>query len=283
MATEKPAKKNFLNWRKLLKKTARLARAGWKKMCKPFKQDDKLEKELIEKKIESLENNSTDKIASVFRSLVGLIPNFGSLASELISWLIPNQRIDRVCEFIKQLSRQVSKLEDSQKLWIKKLKTDKNNLLLFELSARYSMETNSNIKHHCYAEFIFNTIENKKLEDSRNEKLLRTLSELTEEEIILLISFSQPKVLGYTSEFDEKYEEIIMPKSRADHIPENDIHNAFRDEYILTLDQKGLITVALKNNGTKLPISTKDISITDYGSLLVESIYDEDFFGNVLR
>lgn len=145
------------------------------------------------------------------------------------------------------------------------------------------METNSNIKHHCYAEFIFNTIENKKLEDSRNEKLLRTLSELTEEEIILLISFSQPKVLGYTSEFDEKYEEIIMPKSRADHIPENDIHNAFRDEYILTLDQKGLITVALKNNGTKLPISTKDISITDYGSLLVESIYDEDFFGNVLR
>lgn len=163
------------------------------------------------------------------------------------------------------------------------MKTDKNNLLLFELSARYSMETNSNIKHHCYAEFIFNTIENKKLEDSRNEKLLRTLSELTEEEIILLISFSQPKVLGYTSEFDEKYEEIIMPKSRADHIPENDIHNAFRDEYILTLDQKGLITVALKNNGTKLPISTKDISITDYGSLLVESIYDEDFFGNVLR
>lgn len=252
-------------------------------MCNPFKQDDKLEKELIEKKIESLENNSTDKIASVFRSLVGFIPNFGSLASELISWLIPNQRIDRVCEFIKQLSRQVSKLEDSQKLWIKKLKTDKNNLLLFELSARYSMETNSNIKHHCYAEFIFNAIENKKLEDSRNEKLLRTLSELTEEEIILLISFSQPKVLGYTSEFDEKYEEIIMPKSRADHIPENDIHNAFRDEYILTLDQKGLITVALKNNGTKLPISTKDISITDYGSLLVESIYDEDFFGNVLR
>lgn len=252
-------------------------------MCNPFKQDDKLEKELIEKKIESLENNSTDKIASVFRSLVGLIPNFDSLASELISWLIPNQRIDRVCEFIKQLSRQVSKLEDSQKLWIKKLKTDKNNLLLFELSARYSMETNSNIKHHCYAEFIFNAIENKKLEDSRNEKLLRALSELTEEEIILLISFSQPKVLGYTSEFDEKYEEIIMPKSRADHIPENDIHNAFRDEYILTLDQKGLITVALKNNGTKLPISTKDISITDYGSLLVESIYDEDFFGNVLR
>lgn len=54
MATEKPAKKNFLNWRKLLKKTARLARAGWKKMCKPFKQDDKLEKELIEKKINLL-------------------------------------------------------------------------------------------------------------------------------------------------------------------------------------------------------------------------------------
>lgn len=110
---------------------------------------------------------------------------------------------------------------------------------------------------------------------------MRTLSELTEEEVILLISFSQPKVLGHFSEFDEKYGEIIMPKSKTDHILENDIHNAFRDEYILTLEQKGLINIALKNNGTKLPISTKDIIITDYGSLLVESIYDEEFFGKI--
>lgn len=251
-------------------------------MCKLFKRDDKLEKKVIEKKIESIKNNSTDKVVFVLKSLFGLIPNVGSIAAELISWIIPNQRIDRICDFIEQLSIKVEKLEKSQNLWIEKLKNDKNNLLLFELSARCSMATNSNIKHHCYADFVFNAVENKKLEDSRYEKLLRTLSELTEEEVIHLINFSQPKVLGYSSEFDKKYEEIIMPKSRTDHIPENDVHNAFRDEYILTLEQKGLITITLKHNGTKLPISTRDITITSYGSLLVESIYDEDFFGNIM-
>lgn len=283
MTTEKPAKKNFLNWRKLLKKTARLARAGWKKMCKPFKQDDKLEKEL-----KPLENKTsrTEKYVKLGTALLAAAGSIGTVISTIINESISSAQQVRIIDFVNELYS----LYEKQNIEIEKIKQTVEKILsnngielIFEIALRSSAETNSNIKHHCYAEFIFNAVENKKLEDSRNEKLLRMLSELTEEEIILLISFSQPKVLGYTSEFDEKYEEIIMPKSRADHIPENDIHNAFRDEYILTLDQKGLITVALKNNGTKLPISTKDISITDYGSLLVESIYDEDFFGNVLR
>lgn len=265
------------------KTVAKRAKNGWTKMCKhKTRKEDNNTKELMENKIESIKSNSTDIIASMLKGLIGIIPYGGSAVSELTSWIIPNQRIDRICDFIKQLSMQVAKLEDSQNLWIEKLKADKSNLLLFELASNYSIETNSNKLHHCYAYFVFNAVENKKLEDSRNEKMLRTLSELTEEEVILLINFSQLKVLGCSSEFNEKYDEIIMPKSRTDHILENDIHNAFRDEYILTLEEKGLITIVLKNNGTKLPINTKDISITDYGSLLVESIYDEEFFGKIL-
>ena len=240
-----------------------------------------MSKELIKSTDTSLKSNGNDAIASILKGLLGVVPYAGSAFGELIAWSIPNQRIDRVCDYIEHLAIQISKISDIQNSWIEKLKSSKSNLLIFELAAKYSIETNSNTLHHCYAYFIFNSIENKTLEDSRNEKLLQTLSELKEEEIIHLISFRQHKALGCSSEFDDKYKEIIMPKSRTDHIPENDIHNAFRDEYILTLEQKGLITIIMKNNGTKLPISNNDVHITDYGKLLVEAIYDENFFGKL--
>lgn len=233
--------------------------------------------------ITSLRNNASDVIASILKGLLGAIPYGGAAIAEIVSWAIPNQRMGRLCNYIEHLTTQISKLEDSQNEWIEKLKKSKNNLLLFELATKYSIETNSDILHHCYAYYVFNAVENKTLEDSRSEKLLRTLSELTEEEIIHLINFSQSKGMFSSTEFDEKYEDIILPKSRSDRIPENEIHNVFRDEYILTLEQKGLITIGLKYNGTKIPINSKDVSITHYGSLLVESIYDETFFGRTKK
>lgn len=238
-------------------------------------------KELINSTNTSLKTNKNDVILSILKGLLGIVPYAGSALGEIIAWSIPNQRIDRACAYLEQLANQISKISDIQNSWIEKLKSSRSNLLLFELATKYSIETNSNILHHCYAYFIFNAIENKTLEDSRNEKLLQTLSELKEEEIIHLIKFSQYKVLGFLSEFDDKYEKIIMPKSQTDHITENDIHNAFRDQYILTLELKGLITIIMKNNGTKLPISDKDVHITDYGRLLVEAIYDEEFFERI--
>ena len=227
-----------------------------------------------------LKTNATDYIVSVLKGLLGIIPYAGSAAGEVVSWTIPNQRIDRISKYIEYIAKRIVKLENTQKEWLEKLKNSKNNLLLFELATKYSMETNSDILHHSYAYLVFDSIENKNLDDSRNEKLLRTLSELTEDEIIHLINFSQDKALFSSSEFDKKYEDIIMPKSRTDHIPENEIHNAFRNEYILTLEQKGLITIIKRLDGN-YPINTKDVRITDYGYLLVEAIYDEDFFGKI--
>ncbi len=40
------------------------------------------------------------------------------------------------------------------------MKTDKKASLLFENAIFYSMQTESLIKHHCYAFYVFNAIEN---------------------------------------------------------------------------------------------------------------------------
>ena len=210
-----------------------------------------------------LEAKSSDKIASLLKGFLGGIPYVGSMANEIVSWLIPNQRMDRVCNFIKQLASQVTKLEDYQKTWIEKLKNSKNDLLLFELAVRYSLETNSAIKHHCYAYYVFNTIQNKKYKDIQHEKILRTLAELTEEEILQLIRINSPK------------EAFDFSKDLG-----NKTSKAFYEEYMMTLDQKGLISIAMKYSGSKLPLDKNgdDITITDYGCVVLDAIYDEDFF-----
>lgn len=236
-----------------------------------------------------LDSNSSDKKLALWKNFTNeilgkMIPIGASFITDVVFSFIPNQREDRIADFLKELSAQFDKYQEKiceLEKWINVAKESKKQIRLLELGFQAAVQTNSNTLHHCYAYFVFNAIENKTLEDSRNEKLLQTLSELKEEEIIHLINFSQHKALGCSSEFDDKYKEIIMPKSRTDHIPENEIHNAFRDEYILTLEQKGLITIIMKNNGTKLPISNNDVHITDYGKLLVEAIYDENFFGKL--
>ncbi len=233
------------------------------------------------KEIENkLKNNKSDITVSILKGLVGAVPYLGAGFSEVISMRIPNQRMDRVCHVLEYIANKIEKIEQEKKEWIDRLKNNRNNLLIFELAIKYSMETNSDILHHSYAYFVFNSIENKDFDDSRNEKLLRTLSELTEEEIIHLINFSQDKALFSSSEFEKKYEDIIMPKSQTDHVLENEIHNAFRNEYILTLEQKGLITI-IKRLDANYPINTNDVRITDYGNLLVEAIYDEEFFEKI--
>ena len=62
------------------------------------------------KKIDNLENNKTDLLVSATKLAVGFIPIAGSLLSELVVNLIPNQRIDRLSKYVKELEVRISNL-----------------------------------------------------------------------------------------------------------------------------------------------------------------------------
>lgn len=159
-----------------------------------------------------LDSNSSDKRVTVWKNITNevlskMIPVGASFITDVVFSFIPNQREDRIADFLKELSTQFDKYQekvDKLEKWINLVKQNKEQIHLLELGLQSAVETNSNILHHCYAYFVFNAIENKTLEDSRNEKLLQTLSELKEEEIIFLIYFYQPRSLFTPSEFDKK-------------------------------------------------------------------------------
>ena len=219
------------------------------------------------------------KLGTAFVSSLGPI---GTLIGTIIDDSISSAQQSRIIDFANELyalyQKQNSELQNLKEMF-ERLLSDNANTLLFEVAAKAAINTNSNMLHHCYAYYIFNNLNNKSMDNIQREKLLRVISELNEYEIIHLINFSIPSYLGEQDSFFTHHEEILMRHSVYVGAPDEDIEfNAFYDQYNVTLEQKGLVfgTPEVKNG--KIDFDKKKYKITQFGRLVVEAIYDEDFF-----
>ncbi len=169
---------------------------------------------------------------------------------------------------------------DSLKQKLECIKSNKGQYLLLELTFQEAVETDSTILHHCYAYYVFHNLENKTLDDIQREKIIKIISELNEYEIIHLLNFLFPSFMGNTSDFFERYEAVLMRRPNYIGSPEEDVEfNAFFNQYRTTLEQKGLIVgVPQVKNGT-MNFDDKKYSITPFGEIVANAIYDDDFFG----
>jgi hypothetical protein len=59
---------------------------------------------------DNLDKNTTDKMVLVTRAVTGVIPFAGSVVSEIITTLIPNQRMDRIVDFIRRLEARIGSI-----------------------------------------------------------------------------------------------------------------------------------------------------------------------------
>jgi hypothetical protein len=62
--------------------------------------------------MDDLEDNRIDKAVAVVKGIAGLIPSVGSIVSELIGNVIPNQRLDRIARFARILSKRISEIDE---------------------------------------------------------------------------------------------------------------------------------------------------------------------------
>ena len=239
----------------------------------------------MEKSLQPLDNKSSQiekyvKLGSAFLSSLSPIGTvIATVINEAISSAQQSRMIDFVNELLKLYQEQNSEIGKIKKSF-EDMVTNSANTLLFELAMKASADTNSNILHHCYAYYIFKTIKEKKLEDVQHETLFRLISSLAEYEIIMLIGYSNQSGIGNASEFDNEYEDIVFPRSRTVGSPESDkIFNAFFDQYLISLEQKGLITrkPEIKEKNLKFSLSYKSPNITTMGEIVVDAIYDENF------
>lgn len=174
----------------------------------------------------NLENNATDAAVSVAKSVVGIVPGAGPLITEILTTVIPNQRIDRISNFVKELNKRIDELEMEQ------LKNNQYFVDLFEDGVIMASRALTEERNRYIAIFLSKLKNISPDEYATKKKLLYLLEELTDKDIEILRDFrtsefkavSKHRVpfvsVGDYSKMsaDEKYESDIEQVSLNVHI-----------------------------------------------------------------
>lgn len=140
----------------------------------------------------------------MLRSLVSAVPVAGGLLTEIVSVLIPNQRIDRVERFLLALADELYKSGNSQNLPT----ADGPKLELVESGIRAASEIHSLSKTVQLAKCVSKGLSSDEAAALRAQRVLRIISELDPEEMIVLLSYTK-RSISDAEEFQEKYPSIF--------------------------------------------------------------------------
>jgi hypothetical protein len=122
--------------------------------------------------------NLSDKIAALSRAMVGAVPWVGPMLAEIVTALIPNQRLDRAIKYLSTIDRLVEELKDV-------IRADSERMALIETGLRAS--ANSAYSQKC--EWIGNIVNNGltgAVDTSIAEGLVGIVEQLSQEQIIIL-------------------------------------------------------------------------------------------------
>lgn len=201
-----------------------------------------------------LENNRTDLITSISKSVLGIIPILGSGLSELIGVLIPNQRIDRLTKYIKELEKKLDNLS-SEKL--KEFLKNEECIDLFEESFIQASRTLSDERRSQIASMVKNGLDETLIEYSTSKYMLKLLQELNDQEIIWLRYYLVQSPTD-DKEFREKHKNILQQ-------PEPFIGGE------ISLWEKKALTESFQNHLERLDL-IRSKKITTLGKMLLTQI-----------
>lgn len=217
----------------------------------------------------SLELTGQDRLVSVAKGVVGACPFIGPLTAEAIGYLIPNQRLDRVVEFLRNLEAEVSRLDDRLENFTKNM-TESDGLDLMEEGLTQAARSVSPERKERLARLVGRSLARNEIKYQESRKLLNLYRDLTDPEILWLIYFSLNPVLGAGPHQDlfKKHPEVLMPISREMNAPQEQIDRAaLQDSYKNTLMRFGLIEIKGKSH-----------QITSLGRLLLRYIQESESF-----
>lgn len=222
------------------------------------------------------EDKKNERNRKIVNSICGIVPYVGTTISEFITSFIPDNREERVISIIKELiivSEEQGQKIDELENFIKNLKNNKMNSFLFETVLLNSMKTESKIKWHCYAYYVFSVINNKSIEDVQKEAILQTIEKLNEYEILHIIYLGYEKYQLKETDFHKKYG-VFIDRHTACGNDEDKRFNAMQDSYLNNLVVYGIATCT---NDPKRGNSSFDLM--PYGQLIFKVLYDDKFFG----
>ncbi|MDX1719190.1 MAG: hypothetical protein R3353_03455 [Salegentibacter mishustinae] len=226
-----------------------------------------------------LNPNITDHIISGLKlgSNFIPIPGVGSVLSEIVGNIIPNQRIDRIAEYVQILN---SKIESISSEIVQKELQNEQFIDLIEEGFIQASRTISKERKEYIAEIIKNGLSLEEIDFIQSKHILKILSELNDIEVIWLRYYLRSQA-DYENNFRENNKEILSPFPVSKETMAIDWNkSAIQDSYKDHLLRLKLVERKIKvNRKTKTPeydnsgnIITETTRITQLGRLLLQQI-----------
>lgn len=162
----------------------------------------------VSSQLPSLKPEVNDYVASVVRGLIGAVPFAGSLLAEIADTIIPNQRIERLTKYARELERRLSKMDQE---YIRSNLSNANFTDLVEESMRQAARSLTEERRQYLASIIANGLTSADIEFFESKHLLRILGEINDVEVIIL-RFHLVSTVGGDEEFRNKHEHILVPE-----------------------------------------------------------------------
>ena len=144
------------------------------------------------------------------RGLLGAIPIAGPLMAEIVGSIIPNQREERLIELAESLSKRLDHLQEDQ---ISKIIKTPESIDLLEDGFIQATRALTKNRTDYIAALLKNGLTNEELEYIEYKRLLSLLGELTDAEVIILISYSYDRFFGEenpeTTKFFDKHKGLL--------------------------------------------------------------------------
>lgn len=218
-----------------------------------------------------LNESKTDVIASVLSATVSNIPIVGSFGSEIISRLIPNQRMDRVVNFISDLSDELDKLKVS----VDDLKHIYSNYSYGAFTYRCLNNVVNEVyeeKIKYYKKLCVDGLTNEEKELYQTERVLKIFSDMDYYEVLYLKFYYYSLYINY-----DKLEQIqkelgfisLKPMYSFDMEQDKIDNETYKQITLNNLVNKGLLNIDVKGTNK---IKQENYKITQLGILILKKI-----------
>jgi hypothetical protein len=129
-----------------------------------------------------LGDNIGDRTASLVKGGIGALPFVGSILAEIVSQFIPNQRLERIENYLRALNEKISQVENVDQLGL----TQPENIDLIEDGGFQAARALSPERLRHIVSIVSEGLAGDERQRLESKRLLRILGEIDDEQLIIL-------------------------------------------------------------------------------------------------
>lgn len=191
-----------------------------------------------------LEQNKTDVAVALAEGVLGYLPYVGPMVAAIVGTIIPNQRMDRIADFLRVLDE---KLRVFQRDVLEEKMRTEEFVDLFEDGTFQAARALTGERRERIAALLKNSLTSDDLNHLQEKQLLSVLGELNDAELIILRSYGLDLDPSEAQEFIERHEHTIrgpiafVGSSQKD-ADQRTVHDTYRNH----LTRLGLLRASYK-------------------------------------